>query len=375
MEFRSGSLGNWVVEVIDKHFWVNKNVLITGHTGFKGSWLCLWLSSLGAKVTGYSLQAPTKPSLYALCSIDSMITSIIADIRDKDKIRQALIQAKPDIVIHMAAQPLVRDAYRSPIETYEINVMGTANVLEGVRYAVQHGQQIKAFINVTTDKCYENKEWPWGYRENDSLGGYDPYSNSKACSELVTASYRDSYFNVNEYAFHGLGVATARAGNVIGGGDWAVDRLIPDCVRALLNEETIKIRNPLAIRPWQHVLEPLSGYLLLAERLYASGDRYSGAMNFGPVDNDARTVEYIVKELCNKWGNGASYVLDQGRNPHEATYLKLDCSKAKMQLGWVPKWGLEKALDMIIQWTRKYKENKNVMEECLRQIKEFESTC
>lgn len=361
--------------MIDKHFWADKKVFITGHTGFKGSWLCLWLSSLGANVTGYALEAPTSPSMYSLCNIDSMITSIIADIRDKEKIRQALMDAEPDIVIHMAAQPLVRDAYRIPIETYEINVMGTANVLEGVRYAIGHGKKIKAFINVTTDKCYENKEWAWGYRENDRLGGYDPYSNSKACSELVTASYRDSFFNLNEYSSHGIGIATARAGNVIGGGDWAFDRLIPDCVRALLNGEVIKIRNPHAIRPWQHVLEPLSGYLLLAERLYTSGDKYSGSWNFGPADTDAQPVEWIVKELCKMWDDAAKYEIDLGRNPHEATYLKLDCSKAKMQLGWSPKWQLGKALDMIIQWTRKYKENQNLMEECLRQIKEFEKTC
>jgi CDP-glucose 4,6-dehydratase len=359
--------------MINREFWADKKVFITGHTGFKGSWLCLWLISLGAKVTGYALEPPTTPSLFSLCNIDSKIKSIRGDIKDKEKICQALIDSDPDIVFHMAAQPLVRDAYRFPIETYEINVMGTAYLLDGVRYAIEQGKKIKALVNVTTDKCYENKEWSWGYREIDQLGGYDPYSNSKACSELVTDSYRKSFFHSENYDIHGLGIATARAGNVIGGGDWAADRLIPDCMRALLNGETIRIRSPHSIRPWQHVLEPLSGYLTLAERLYKDGDKYSEAWNFGPNELDVMPVEWIVKEICKKWDITAQYEINKGPHPHEATYLKLDCSKAKMKLGWHPKWNLEHAIEKVMEWTRAYKEKQDLSAVCLKQIKEYEN--
>lgn len=351
-------------------FYAGKKVFITGHTGFKGSWLCLWLHSLGAEVTGYALKPPTDPSLCELCAVEKLVKSNIADVRDGAALTQAVLAAQPEIVIHMAAQPLVRDSYKIPVETYAINVMGTVNLLEAIRQC----KTVKAVINVTTDKCYENKEWVWGYRENEPLGGYDPYSNSKACSELVTAAYRNSYFNPNDYAAHRVAVASARAGNVIGGGDWATDRLVPDCVRAILKGEKIVIRNPAAIRPWQHVLEPLSGYLMLAQKLYEEGPRYAEAWNFGPDDSDAKPVEWLVKSLCTKWGNGASSIIDKGQHPHEAHYLKLDCSKAKSELGWQPRWDLEKAMDSIAEWTRAYKEGKVVKDICLEQIEEYSNS-
>jgi CDP-glucose 4,6-dehydratase len=349
-------------------FYRGKKVFITGHTGFKGSWLCLWLHKIGAEVTGYALDPPTDPSLFELCKINQLVKSTIADVRDGSSLAKAMLAAQPEIVIHMAAQPLVRDSYKIPVETYAINVMGTVNLFEAMRAC----KTVKAVINVTTDKCYENKEWVWAYRENDPLGGYDPYSNSKACSELVTSAYRSSYFNPRDHATHGVGVASARAGNVIGGGDWATDRLIPDCVRAILNNEKVIIRNPAAIRPWQHVLEPISGYLTLAQRLYEDGPRYSSAWNFGPDDSDAKPVEWLVRQLCGKWGNNASYTTDQGQHPHEAHYLKLDCSKAKTELEWQPKWDLEKALDSIIEWTKVYAAQKDVAAACMRQIEEYE---
>ena len=350
-------------------FYSGKKVFITGHTGFKGSWLCLWLDSLGANVNGYALDPPTDPSLFELCKIDQLVQSTIADVRDGASLTKAMIDAQPQIVIHMAAQPLVRDSYKIPVETYDINVMGTVNLFEAVRKC----NTVKAVINVTTDKCYENKEREWGYRESDPLGGYDPYSSSKACSELVTAAYRRSFFNSSGH-FNlptSVAVATARAGNVIGGGDWATDRLIPDCIRALLKGEKVVIRNPKAIRPWQHVLEPLSGYLRLAQKLYEDGPRYAEAWNFGPDDDDAKPVEWLVKKLCEKWGTSASYVIDKEKHPHEAHYLKLDCSKGKLQLGWRPRWDLEKAIDSIEEWTRAYQKGKNLPNVCLGQIEEY----
>jgi CDP-glucose 4,6-dehydratase len=353
---------------MDRIFWKGKKVFLTGHTGFKGSWLCLWLSSLGAEVRGYALDPPTDPSLYRLCRIDSLAHSTIADVRDGEALQKAVLDSKADIAIHMAAQPLVRDSYRIPVETYAINVMGTVNFLEAVR----RSSTIKAVINVTTDKCYENREWIWGYRENEPLGGFDPYSNSKACSELVTAAYRNSYFNPKDHSVHGVSVASARAGNVIGGGDWATDRLVPDCIRAILKGEKVVVRSPRSIRPWQHVLEPLSGYLTLAQKLYEEGPRYAEAWNFGPDDSDARPVEWLVQTLCTKWGNNASYTLDRGTHPHEAHYLKLDCSKAKMELGWIPKWSLEKAIDTIVAWTKAYQEKNDLRKICFRQIEEYE---
>ena len=353
--------------MVDKHFWKGKEVFITGHTGFKGSWLCLWLQLLGAKITGYALNPPTTPNLFALCKINKLTTSLTSDVRDYKSLVKAIQSARPEIVIHMAAQSLVRESYKNPVETYSINVLGTVNLFEAVR----NTGGVKAVINVTTDKCYENREWIWGYRENEPMGGYDPYSNSKACSELVTSAYRNSYFNPKDYHSHGIGIASVRSGNVIGGGDWSADRLMPDCVRALLDKKRIVLRNPNAVRPWQHVLEPLSGYLLLAQKLYNNGPEYSEGWNFGPDDGDAKPVEWIVKKICEKWGQKSSYKIDKGEHPHEAHYLKLDCSKAKEKLGWYPRWNLEKAIDSVIEWTQAYQENKDVRKACLKQIEEY----
>lgn len=353
--------------IINASFWKGRKVFVTGHTGFKGSWLSLWLHHLGAQVTGYALDPPTQPSLYRLAKVDELMESNIADIRDQAKLGAAMARAKPEIVFHMAAQPLVRDSYKVPVDTYGINVMGTVNILEAVRAS----SSVRAVVNVTTDKCYENREWIWGYRENEPLGGYDPYSSSKACSELVTAAYRNSYFHSSRYENHGVGMATARAGNVIGGGDWATDRLIPDCIRAVLSGDRIVIRNPHAIRPWQHVLEPLSGYLMLAQKLLEDGPGYAEAWNFGPNDADARPVEWLVKEFCAKWGNGASYEVEKGEHPHEASYLKLDCSKAKARLGWQPRWDLEKTMGSIVEWTKAYRDKNDLRTSCLSQINAY----
>jgi len=356
--------------IITKDFWTGKKVFITGHTGFKGSWLCLWLHELGAEITGYSLPPPTNPSLFELAHINKLVRCIVGDVRDHDNIVKAIKECKPEIVIHMAAQPLVRDSYKNPVETYAINVMGTVNLLDAVRLC----PGIKAVVNVTTDKCYENREWVWGYRENEPMGGYDPYSNSKGCSELVTSSFRNSFFNNALYNEHGVALASARAGNVIGGGDWAADRLIPDCMKSILEGKKILIRNPNSIRPWQHILEPLSGYLLLAENLYKKGVAFAEGWNFGPDSKDAKPVAEIVKYLCQKWGNGADYEIDSGLHPHEAQYLKLDCSKATSILKWSPKWGLEKTMDSIIEWYRVYKAKSNIKDFCKKQILAFEKT-
>lgn len=353
--------------VMDPIFWKGKKVFITGHTGFKGSWLCLWLNSMGAEVTGYALEPPTEPSLFELCRLKEIIHSIRGDVRDLDQLTSAIVKAKSEIIIHMAAQSLVRESYRTPVETYAVNVMGTVNLLESVRNC----KGVKAVVNVTTDKCYENREWVWGYRENEPMGGYDPYSNSKGCSELVTSAYRSSFFNQRDYTVHGVAVASARAGNVIGGGDWAEDRLIPDSVRALLKGEKIRIRNPYAIRPWQHVLEPLSGYMTLAQRLYEKGPIFAEGWNFGPNDEDARPVEWIIKKMCEKWGNNSSYEIDKGEHSHEAHYLRLDCSKAKAELEWHPRWNLEKAIDSIIEWTHAYKDKRDLRQVSMSQIEAY----
>ncbi|ADL56841.1 CDP-glucose 4,6-dehydratase [Gallionella capsiferriformans] len=348
-------------------FWRGKRVLLTGHTGFKGSWLSLWLQSMGAQVVGFALAPPTKPSLFEVAGIEQGMTSIIGDIRDLVHLRSVLTEHQPEIVIHMAAQPLVRYSYIEPVETYSTNVMGVVNLLEAVRST----RSVKAVVNVTTDKCYENREWAWGYRENEAMGGYDPYSSSKGCAELVTAAYRNSYFHPAKYHEHGVAIASARAGNVIGGGDWAEDRLIPDIMRAITEGRAVNIRNPHAIRPWQHVLEPLSGYLLLAQKLYEDGAAFAEGWNFGPNDEDAKPVQWIVERLTQSWGEGASWVVDGGEHPHEAHYLKLDCSKAKGQLNWHPRWHLDEALVKIVDWHQAYRDEKDMREITLQQISAY----
>jgi len=355
------------MENLFNNIYKNRKVLVTGHTGFKGSWLCLLLNQLGADVYGYALEPPTNPSLFNEAKIGELITSFIGDIRDLAYLQEVIHKVQPEIVIHMAAQPLVRESYKIPVETYAVNVMGTVHLLEACR----HTQSVKAIVNVTTDKCYENREWHWGYRENEPMGGYDPYSNSKGCSELVTASYRNSYFNQAKYNEHGVAVASARAGNVIGGGDWADDRLIPDFIRAISKGEEVKIRSPYAIRPWQHVLEPLTGYLTLAAKLFTEGATYAQGWNFGPDDNDAQNVEWITKTICDLWGNGASFEVDTNPQPHEANYLKLDCSKAKAELGWVPKWNIETTLKTIVDWNKAFIKGENIREVTINQINQY----
>lgn len=319
---------------------------MTGHTGFKGGWLSLWLQQLGAEVTGYSLPPPTEPNLFVSANIARNMTSIIGDIRDSVALTRAMIAAQPEIVIHMAAQPLVRYSYVNPVETYSTNVMGTVHLLEGMRAL----DTVRAAVIITSDKCYENREWVWGYRENEAMGGYDPYSSSKGCAELVISAYRSSYFNPADYTHHGVAVASARAGNVIGGGDWAMDRLIPDIIRAIVEKKPVVIRNPNAIRPWQHVLEPLAGYLLLAEKLFHNGTCYGDGWNFGPTDSDVQAVSWIVERMTTRWGEDASWVLNSTPQPHEATLLRLDCSKAHTILGWQPRWHLGQTLDLVVDW-------------------------
>lgn len=358
------------VEGLEMNFWRNKKVFLTGHTGFKGSWLCLWLTLLGAEVTGYALTPPTEPNLFDLCGVDQLVKSIHGDVRDLARLTRVMKAARPEIVVHLAAQPIVRESYKVPVETFSTNVMGTVNVLEVARA----GKTIKAIVNVTTDKVYEirnaNSSTSLGtssvmrnaYKESDPLGGYDPYSSSKACSELVAQAYRRSY---------GMNVATARAGNVIGGGDWAADRLVPDFVRSILKGKRLVIRNPKAIRPWQYVLEPLGGYLLLAEKLYRYPGKYASAWNFGPEKNDAKPVEWLAKELCSLWGGWASYALDKGPHPHETGFLLLDADKAKQELKWRPKWDLELGLAKIVDWTKAYQTGQKMRAVCLRQIEEY----
>ena len=360
-----GKNGIKFVKPINTDFWNGKRVFVTGHTGFKGGWLSIWLQSMGSSVYGYALTPPTNPSIFKEASVGAGMTSTIGDVRDYDSLLHALKVAKPDIIFHMAAQPLVRLSYSQPIETYATNVMGTVHLLEAARQLNLSG----AIVNVTTDKCYENKEWVWGYRENEVMGGYDPYSNSKGCSELVTSAYRTSYFSGSS-----LAVATARAGNVIGGGDWALDRLIPDILRAFEKNEVPYIRNPHAIRPWQHVLEPLSGYLILAEQLFLEGQAYAEAWNFGPNDNDAKSVQWIVEKMAKNWGDQVSWQSDAGEHPHEATYLKLDISKAKGRLQWGPRWDLMMALESISKWHRAWLAREDMRTICLKQIDDFMRT-
>ena len=353
------------VSNVSASFWLGKKVFLTGHTGFKGGWLSLWLTSMGAKVTGYALAPNTEPNLYETLNIQAAIEkSLIGDIRNLVDLKKAVVQAAPDILIHMAAQPLVRYSYVNPVETYATNVMGTVHVLEAVRET----SSIKSAVIVTTDKCYENKEWPWGYRENEPMGGYDPYSNSKGCSELVTAAYRQSFFSGEKST---CAIASARAGNVIGGGDWSQDRLIPDAIKAFEAGNPLMIRNPLATRPWQHVLEPLSGYLILAQALYEHGEQFASAWNFGPSDKDARSVQEVIELLIEQWGESSCWQKDGLEQPHEANLLKLDCSKARQQLGWLPRWGLEVAIEKIVEWQKAFQSKKDMQALSLAQINQY----
>lgn len=346
---------------MNRRFWRDKKVLVTGHTGFKGSWLSLWLQSMGAHVVGYALDPPTRPSMFEIAGVAEGMTSVIGDVRDLGRLKSVFAEHRPEIVFHLAAQPLVRYSYEDPVETYSTNVMGTVHMLESVR----HSESVRVVVSITSDKCYENKEWYWGYRENEQLGGHDPYSSSKGCAELVISAYRRSYFSPEAHERHGVALASTRAGNVIGGGDWAKDRLIPDIMKAIMEGRPVIIRSPNAIRPWQHVLEPLNGYLCLAEQLWERGSRLAQAWNFGPSSEEAKTVSWIVDYLTKSWGEGARWELDSAQHPHEDTYLKLDCSKARSLLGWAPKLQLSTALDWIVEWYQGYRRNEDM--HCLTQ--------
>lgn len=345
-------------------FWRGKHVLITGHTGFKGGWLSLWLQSMGAMVRGIALDPPTSPALFTVAQVARGMEHHVADIRDFEAIKPLMVSFKPEIVIHTAAQPLVRFSYHKPVETYATNVMGTLHVLEAARYS----GSVRAMVNISTDKCYDNKEWFWGYREDDPMGGHDPYSSSKGCVELLSSSYRKSFLKDTSFA-----MATARAGNVIGGGDWARDRLVPDILKALEQQQPLLIRNPHAIRPWQHVLEPLSGYLVLAERLYQHGQQYAEGWNFGPRDEDAQPVQWIVERLCQAWGGGVTWGVQPSDHPHEANFLKLDISKARQRLQWAPRWSLQSALIHTTHWHQAWLAGQDMRAICLKQINSYET--
>ena len=347
----------------DENFFKGKTVLITGPTGFKGSWLTRILLNCGANIIGYSLPPPTMPNIFSLCDLKDNIRHIIGDIRDYDSLYKIFLESKPEIVIHLAAQPLVRESYRNPLYTYETNVMGTVNVLECVRQT----ETVRSFLNVTTDKVYKNNEWVWGYRENEPLDGFDPYSNSKSCSELVTHSYKNSYFD-----HLSIGVSTARAGNVIGGGDFSEDRIIPDCIRALVEDRPIVVRNPYSIRPYQHVLEPLSAYLMIVQNQFTNPSSYSGYYNVGPDESDCVTTGQLVDLFCTKWGGDAEWVTNKESDaPHEASFLKLDCSKLKATFGWKPKWHIDEAVEKVCDWTKVWLQGGDVSKIMDKQIEEF----
>jgi len=355
--------------VADRNPWRGKRVFVTGHTGFKGSWLSLWLAAKGAVLRGYSLDPCTTPNLFTDAQVSCVVEDVRGDIRDPSTLESALHTFAPEVVFHLAAQPLVRYSYQDPIGTYETNVIGTARLLDAVRRA----PSVRAVVSVTSDKCYENKEWPWGYRETDQLGGYDPYSSSKACAEIVSAAYRQSYFLVDKMGEHRCALATARAGNVIGGGDWSTDRLIPDLVRGFLASEAVLIRRPDAIRPWQHVLEPLAGYIALAERLLSKdGADYATAFNFGPSEEDARPVAWIVERMVQFWGDGANWQLDHDPGVHEADYLKLDAGRAHAQLDWRPRLHLEMALEWLVVWYKAWQTGADMHRFTLDQIAAYE---
>jgi len=354
------------LNTMDQNFWSSKKVSITGHTGFKGSWLTIWLNMMGADVAGYALEPLTPQDNFVLAMINKKINHRIGDVRNYDQLQELFYEVSPEIVFHLAAQPLVRESYNTPKDTYDINVGGTVNVLECCRQT----ESVKVIVNITTDKCYENKEWVWGYRENDRLGGYDPYSSSKACSELVTEAYRKSFFNPDTFSHHGKSLATVRAGNVFGGGDWQIDRIVPDCIRALEQGEPIIVRSPHAIRPWQHVLEPLSGYLQLAEKMYNNPTEYAGAYNFGPTDSSFLSVGSLVDQIVKAWGQGSWQDHSNPDAPHEANILKLDITKAKSQLGWSPKWDITKAITETITWYQQYK-TADMYDFCCNQIKNY----
>lgn len=345
----------------DLNFYSGKRVLVTGHTGFKGTWLCRLLLNMGAQVTGYSLQPPTEPSIFGLAGMDRQMNSITGDIRNLDRLLEVFRENRPEIVLHLAAQPIVRESYKNPVYTYETNVMGTVNILECIRQT----DSVRSFLNVTTDKVYHNREWEWGYREDDPLDGFDPYSNSKSCSELVTHSYKNSFFMDGAPA-----VSTARAGNVIGGGDFAADRIIPDCIRAALEGKPIPVRNPHSTRPFQHVLEPLYAYLMIAAMQYAES-RYSGYYNVGPDDRDCVTTGELVDLFCRAWGDGQTWENHFVGGPHEANFLKLDCSRMKSVFGWKPAWDVRTAVEKTVEWTKEWQAGQDINTIMDRQIQEF----
>ena len=353
------------IRKVDPNFWIGKKVFITGHTGFKGSWLSLWLQNMDANLKGYALNPDNNPNLFNTARIDSGMISHIGDIRDLKKLTESLVDFEPEIIIHMAAQPLVRESYINPIETYQTNVMGTLNLLE----ASKKLKNLKSVVIITTDKCYENKEIDIGYKESDPMGGYDPYSSSKGCCELLVSSYRRSFFNEKKSP----AIATARAGNVLGGGDWSEDRLVPDILKSFENNKKAIIRFPDSIRPWQHVMDPLSGYLILAENLYKFGHDYASSWNFGPDYEDCKTVKWIVKEISERWAGDVKWAVEKHIQPHEAKLLKLDCSKAKKLLNWYPIWNLGETLDLVINWHRSWVEIADMREITLEQINNYKT--